>query len=121
MPAGGTKSCALQYARDGETDPIPPLAMLLELAPAGGGEPIVLGAAAVLRRPPLGFQLAVFFQAVQRRKQRARIDPELIVAEDGEPLRDPVAVHRLAGKDRQVERALGDVELVHRRSFRRSI
>src|SRR6185295_595015 len=121
MPAGGTKSCALQYARDGEADPIPPLAMLLELAPAGGGEPVVLGAAAVLRGPPVGFQLTVFFQAVQRWKQRARVDPELIVAEDGEPLRDPVAVHRLAGKDRQVERALGDVELVHRRSFRRSI
>ena len=68
------------------------------------------------RSPAVGLQLAVLLQRVQGGEQRTRIDMELIVTERGEPLRDAVAVHRLASGNRQnhqVERALGNIELLH--------
>src|SRR5262245_17932948 len=92
--------------------------MLFELPSPGSREAVVLGASVILSASPFRLQLAVLLQTVQRREQRSRIDPELILAEDGEPLRDAVAVHRLAREDRQdhqVERALGNVQLLHDR------
>src|SRR5262245_45825217 len=90
--------------------------MPLEFATSGGREPVILGAAAVLGRPPLRLELAVFLQTVERREQRSRIDLKVIVAEDRESLRDAIAVQRLTGEDRQdhqVERALGNIQLLH--------
>src|SRR5262245_12391029 len=92
--------------------------MLLELPSSRGRKAVVLGASVVLSGSPFRLQLAVLFQTVQRREQRSRIDAELILAEDIQSLRDAVAVHRLARENRQdhqVERALGNVELLHDR------
>src|SRR5262245_59145272 len=98
MQADAGASCALQHAGHREGHAIPALAMLLELPLAGGCEAVVLGAPVVLSAAPFGFELAVLLEAVERGKQRSRVDAELIVTERGQPLRDAVAVHRLAGE-----------------------
>ena len=64
-------SSTLATAND---DPVPALAMLLELPAAGGREAVVLGAAIVLGGAPFRFQLAVLLQTVERREQRSRVD-----------------------------------------------
>ena len=82
----------------------------------GGREPVILGVAIVLAGAPLRLQLAVLLETVERREQRPGIDLKVAVTEDGEPLRDAVAVHRLTGEDpenHQVEHALRDVQLLH--------
>src|SRR6185436_1062588 len=69
----------------------------------------------VFTRPPFGLQLAVLLEAIERRKERARVDAEVVVAEDGEALRDAVPVQRFArqdGENHEVERSLGNVELL---------
>ena len=60
--------------------------MLLELLPAGGGQTVILRAPIVLRDLPFGLQLAVLFEPVQRGEERAGVDAEVVVAEDGKPL-----------------------------------
>src|SRR5262245_36343430 len=90
--------------------------MVFELSSPRGRQAVVLGASVILSGSPFRLQLAVLLQTVQRREQRSRIDPELILAEDGESMRDSVAVHRLAREDRQnhqIERALGNIQLLH--------
>ena len=47
---GAAASRALQHAGDRERDAVPSLPVLLELLPAGRGEPVVLGVAVVLAR-----------------------------------------------------------------------
>src|SRR5204863_9544316 len=92
---------------------VPALSMLFELPSPRGRQAVVFGASVILSGSPIRLQLAVLLQTVQRREQRSRIDPELILAQDGKSLRDAVAVHRLAREDRQnhqVERALGNVQ-----------
>src|ERR1700750_1252043 len=92
--------------------------MLLELFPTGGRDLVILSGPVVLRGLPLRLQLAVLLEAIQRWKQRSGIHLELSVTQHRESLRDPVAVHRLTredGENHQIERALRDVELVHRR------
>ena len=89
--------------------------MALKLPPAGGSQPVVPGAPIVLSWPPLGFQLAVLLEAVQRWEQRAWIDVEVIVTERGKSLRNAVTVHRFTsedGQNHQVERSLRNVELL---------
>ena len=89
--------------------------MLLELSAAGCRQRVVLGVPVVLAGTPLRFQLAVLFQAVERREQRTGIDPEMIVTERGQSLRQAVAVQGLAREDcknHQLERPLRDVDLV---------
>jgi len=66
--------------------------MLFELPSPRGREAVVLGASGILSGSPFRLQLAVLLQTVQRREQRSRIDPELILAEDRESLRDAIAV-----------------------------
>jgi hypothetical protein len=48
-----------------------------ETAAAGGGERVVLAAAAFGGQLPLGFEEALFFQAVQRGVERALLRAEL--------------------------------------------
>ena len=101
--------------RDRKRNAIPTAPVLLELLAAGRRQRVVLRVAVVLARTPLGFQLAVLLEPVQRREQRAGIDPEVVVAERRQPLRDAVAVQGLPhedGEDHQIEGPLRDVELV---------
>src|SRR4029079_1280375 len=91
--------------------------MCAELWFARRGEPVVLRLAIVVRGSPLGFQLAVLLEAIERWKERARVDLEIVVAERRQALSDAVAVQRLPGENRedhQIERALRDIEFFHR-------
>src|SRR5262245_42970711 len=95
--------------------------MLLELTSAGSGKAVVLGAPVVLGGAPLGLELAVLLQPREGWEQRSRVDLEVVATERCQPLRDPIAVHRLAGEDRQdhqIQRSLRDIELLHAHSFR---
>src|SRR5687768_18305002 len=90
--------------------------MVFELPPAGGREAVVLGVAVVLAGAPLRFQLAVLLETVERREQRPGIDLEVAVTENGDALRDAIAVQRLTAEDpenHQVQHALRNVQLLH--------
>ena len=69
----------LQHAGDCKGDTIPAFAMFLELSAAGRGKSVILGAAIVFGGLPLGLELPVLLQPVQRAEQRAWINVELVV------------------------------------------
>ena len=114
-PSAEGRSCPLQHTANSERDALPAAFVLLELSAAGCRQRVVLGVPVVLAGPPLSFQLAVLFEAVERREQGTGIDPEMIVTERGQSLRQAVAVQGLAREDcknHQLERPLRDVDLV---------
>src|SRR5262245_54349019 len=120
-PDGAGFSRSLQNARDGESDPVPALAMQFELSPAGGRQFVILGVPIVLARRPFTLHLAILLETVERREKRSRIHLERVVAQSGQFLGDSIAVHWLPAEDRQdhqIERALGNIQLFHGCSFR---
>ena len=72
----GESSCRLQEQRDDRRRPLPALHLLLELAPSGVGQRVVLCAPVLLRRPPLVPDPAVLLEPQQGRIDRTLVDLE---------------------------------------------
>jgi hypothetical protein len=73
---------------------VPPRRLALVLPPARRRQSVVLRPPVILRDPPLTRDPAFPRHAVQRRIQRAFLDPQHVVRGHLDPRRDPVPVHR---------------------------
>src|SRR4029453_8122610 len=107
---------SLQHTCDREGNAIPALPILFELLSARGRQLVVLRVTIVLARAPLGLELAVLLQGIERREERARIDLKTVVTERRESLRDPITVHGFSREDREdheIQRALRNVQSSH--------
>src|SRR5262249_34879560 len=71
----------------------PRVRLVAEHAAAFGGEAVVLGAAVVVRRAPLGCDAAALLEALQREVERALVDVEHAARRALDALRDAPAVH----------------------------
>src|SRR5919205_36702 len=99
----------LEGARDGHRNPPPVLGLGVELAPPGLGEPVVLGAAVVLRLAPGRLQPARLLHPVQGREEGAGLDDECPLRELFDAARDAQPVQRAEGQrlqHQEVQRSL---------------
>src|SRR6185437_8004412 len=102
----------VEYELDGVHVPPPAVRLGADRAPARRGEPVVLGPAVVLARPPFALDPALLLEPLQRRIERTLIDVEHAARHLLNARADPPAVHRLEGErlqDEEVERAPKDV------------
>src|SRR5579862_1787302 len=99
---------------DGEGYTSPALGFVGELAAAGFGEAIVLGATIIFGLAPGGDEPAFLLHAVQSGKKRAGLDLESAAGELFDAAGDAKAVHRLKNEgfeDHHIEGALKEIGL----------
>src|SRR5215211_984915 len=99
-------SGVLENVLNREDDALELVALGRELLASGGGERVVPRPAIVLRDAPLGFDVAVEEEALQRGIERALTDSQHVVRELAHSTADAVAMHRATNegaKNEQVE------------------
>src|SRR5207302_1361147 len=84
----------LERAPDREGDALPAFRLGLQLPAPGARQLVVLRAPLVLGVAPLGGEPTLFFQAIERGKQRAGLDDERAVRDLLDAAGDPEAVLR---------------------------
>src|SRR6185437_13680313 len=92
-PAG--RSAGGQNPFDGGHIAAPRLGLRAERSPALRGEPVVAGAAVVLRRAPFGADPPLELEPLERGVERPLVDVEHAARELLDALADPPAMHRL--------------------------
>src|ERR1044071_3042840 len=105
----------LEGVRDGHRNPPPVLGLGVELAPPGPREPVVLGAAVVLRLAPGRLQPAGLLHPVQGREEGAGFDLKGPLRDLFDAGRDPQPVQpgeRQRPQHQQAQRPLQKVDLL---------
>jgi hypothetical protein len=103
-----------EHTRDAFGHALPVALRFRQLAPPPDGQTVVLGAAIVLRRRPLRLQQTGGLEPMERRIQRAFLDPQQIVGGFVDLHEDSIPVPRARGEraqHEQVERAVGQRRL----------
>src|SRR5437762_1015890 len=92
-----------QHTRDGSGESQPPLELSLRGTAAFACQPVELGLAVVLGRPPFGLDQSLFFHPVEGGVERSFFDPQRIVGKLVNTHRDPVPMVRRRTEDFQNE------------------
>src|SRR5438105_3565400 len=111
--AGARSSCRIHHARDRGYEIGPLRMLLLQSPPAGGGELVILRAAVVLGRFPLGGDPALELEALQGGIEGAEFDIQSVARDGANGFGDTVAMKRSEEEGLQDQHVEGSLKEIH--------